>query len=82
MTGRSVALTRLIAAPVARVWRCWTDPVLLPQWFGPEGFVCRTHDIDLREGGHWLFDMIAPDGRVWPNRSRPRDVRGRPDQER
>ncbi|MDR7124023.1 SRPBCC domain-containing protein [Pseudotabrizicola sp. 4114] len=70
MSGRSLTLTRLIAAPVPKVWRCWTDPALLPQWFGPEGFTCRTHDIDLRTGGQWLFDMTGPDGKVWPNRHR------------
>lgn len=70
MTGRSITLSRLIGAPVAKVWRCWTDPALLPQWFGPEGFSCQTHDIDLRAGGHWLFDMTGPDGKVWPNRHR------------
>ncbi|MDO8883384.1 MAG: SRPBCC domain-containing protein [Pseudotabrizicola sp.] len=70
MSGRSIALSRLIAAPVAKVWRCWTDPALLPQWFGPDGYSCRTHDIDLRTGGHWLFDMTGPDGKVWPNRHR------------
>lgn len=70
MNGRSIAISRLIAAPVARVWRCWTDPALLPRWFGPDGYSCQTHDIDLREGGHWLFDMTGPDGKVWPNRHR------------
>lgn len=70
MSTRQITLSRLIAAPVAKVWRCWTDPALLPQWFGPDGFTCQTHDIDLREGGHWLFDMIGPDGTVWPNRHR------------
>lgn len=70
MSARSITLSRLIDAPVARVWRCWTDPALLPQWFGPAGFTCRTHEIDLREGGQWLFDMTGPDGKVWPNRHR------------
>ena len=70
MTGRSITLSRLVRAPIARVWRCWTDPALLPQWFGPAGYACLTHDIDLRAGGHWLFDMTGPDGKVWPNRHR------------
>lgn len=70
MTGRSITLSRLIAAPVSKVWRCWTDPALLPQWFGPEGYTCQTHELDLRAGGHWLFDMTGLDGKVWPNRHR------------
>ncbi len=67
---RQITLTRLIKAPPARVWRAWTDPTLLPRWFGPEGYSCTTKEIDLREGGLWRFDMIGPDGKVWPNRHR------------
>lgn len=67
---RQLILTRLIAAPPEKVWRAWTDPTLLPRWFGPDGFTCTTKEIDLRQGGLWRFDMIAPDGTVWPNRHR------------
>ena len=67
---RTLTLTRLIAAPPEKVWRCWTDPTLLPRWFGPDGFSCNTKEIDLRPGGLWRFDMIGPDGKVWPNRHR------------
>lgn len=70
MMGRSLALSRLIAAPVGRVWRLWTDPALLPGWFGPDGYTCTTEDIDLRAGGHWLFAMTGPDGRSLPTRHR------------
>lgn len=67
---RQITLTRLLMAPPAKVWRAWTDPALLPKWFGPEGYSCQTKEIDLREGGLWRFDMIGPDGKVWPNRHR------------
>ena len=70
VADRQLVLMREMAASPAKLWRCWTDPALLPRWFGPEGFSCRTKSIDLREGGHWRFDMIAPDGTIWPNRHR------------
>ena len=70
MEGRQITLTRLIAAPAEVVWRCWTDPAILPKWFGPEGFSCATKEIDLRQGGIWRFDMTGPDGTVWANRHR------------
>lgn len=70
VADRQLILMREMAASPAKLWRCWTDPALLPRWFGPEGFSCRTQSIDLREGGHWRFDMIAPDGTIWPNRHR------------
>ncbi len=60
-------LTRVIKATPAKLWRCWTDPALLPQWFGPAGHGCVTKEIDLRQGGHWLFHMIGPKGEVYPN---------------
>jgi uncharacterized protein YndB with AHSA1/START domain len=70
MQDRQLTLTRLIQASPDKVWRCWTDPSLIAQWFGPEGFRCTTKQIDLRAGGLWRFDMTGPDGTVWPNRHR------------
>ena len=70
MQDRQLTLTRLIDAAPDKVWRCWTDPALLPLWFGPDGFSCNTKEIDLRTGGQWRFDMVAPDGTVFPNRHR------------
>ena len=70
MKDRQIVLTRLIAAPAEMVWRCWSDPAILPKWFGPEGSHCVPKAIALREGGEWSFDMIGPDGTVWVNRHR------------
>lgn len=67
---RTMVLERVIKAPVDAVWGAWMNPETLPQWWGPDGFSCRTARIDLREGGEWVFDMIGPDGTVWPNHHR------------
>jgi uncharacterized protein YndB with AHSA1/START domain len=67
---RTMVLTRLIQAPVATVWGAWMNPETLPKWWGPDGFSCKTTRIDLRAGGEWVFDMIAPDGTVFPNHHR------------
>jgi uncharacterized protein YndB with AHSA1/START domain len=64
---RTMVLQRVIRAPRSLVWGAWMNPETLPQWWGPEGFSCRTKRIDLRTGGEWVFDMIAPDGTVFPN---------------
>ncbi|MBN8292657.1 SRPBCC domain-containing protein [Rhodobacter sp. NTK016B] len=64
---RTMLVDRVIAAPAEVLWQAWTDPQALPQWWGPDGFSCRTSRIDLRDGGEWVFDMIAPDGTVFPN---------------
>jgi len=64
---RTMVLQRVIRAPRRVVWGAWMNPETLPQWWGPDGFSCRTTRIDLRTGGEWVFDMIAPDGTVFPN---------------
>ncbi len=70
VAGRMMVLTRVIGAPRAAVWGSWMNSESLPKWWGPDGFSCRTKRIDLREGGEWVFDMIAPDGTVFPNHHR------------
>lgn len=67
---RSMVLERVIKAPRSIVWNAWMNPKTLPQWWGPDGFSCRTQRIDLRTGGEWVFDMIGPDGTVYPNHHR------------
>ncbi len=64
---RTILFHRVIKAPVPVVWGAWMNAESLPKWWGPEGFSCRTSRIDLRAGGEWVFDMIAPDGTVFPN---------------
>lgn len=64
---RTMLLQRVIKAPVQVVWGAWMNADSLPKWWGPDGFSCRTSRIDLRAGGEWVFDMIAPDGTVFPN---------------
>jgi uncharacterized protein YndB with AHSA1/START domain len=67
---RTMLIRRVILAPTVRVWGAWWNAETLPQWWGPDGFSCRTTRIDLRAGGEWVFDMIGPDGTVWPNHHR------------
>jgi hypothetical protein len=69
MSDRQLILTRLFRASPEQVWAAWTDPAILPRWFGPEGFSCTTKEIDLREGGVWRFDMSGH-GMTYPNRHR------------
>lgn len=67
---RTMVIECVINAPISAVWQGWADPKTLPQWWGPDGFSCRTGRIDLRAGGEWVFDMIGPDGTVYPNHHR------------
>lgn len=49
-------LDRVFDAPRELVWRAWTDPVLLPRWYGPR-VKTIVHGLDLRPGGLWLIEM-------------------------
>jgi uncharacterized protein YndB with AHSA1/START domain len=75
VADRTMILQRVIRAPKKIVWGAWMNAETLPKWWGPEGFSCRTDRIDLRSGGDWVFDMIAPDGTVFPNHHRYAEVR-------
>ena len=65
---REIVLARVVKADRATVRRARTDPDQITKWFGPDGFTCKTHEIDIRTGGVWWFDMIAPDGTCYPSR--------------
>ncbi len=64
---REIVLARVINAPRELVFSAWADPRHLPQWFGPAGFKVETKSIDIRVGGEWRFDMIAPEGKRYTN---------------
>ncbi len=70
LAARCMTIRRAIKAPVSAVWGAWVNSETLPHWWGPDGFSCKTRRIDLRTGGEWVFDMIAPDGTVFPNHHR------------
>ena len=72
---RTMILQRIIQAPRSAVWGAWMNAETLPLWWGPNGFSCRTKTIDLRTGGEWVFDMIGPDGSVYPNHHLYTEVR-------
>jgi uncharacterized protein YndB with AHSA1/START domain len=55
-----VVSPREFAAPVTEVWRAWSDPAYLTQWWGPAGFSSPSADLDFRVGGTSLVCMRAP----------------------
>ncbi len=57
-TVPALSLTRRFAAPREAVFRAWTDPEELTQWFGPAGATMRDVDVDLRPGGHYRMTLI------------------------
>ena len=65
MTGtdmrKEVTVTRVVQASPERVFRAWTDPELLVQWWGPRGFGNVDCEVDLRVGGTFRITMVGGD---------------------
>jgi uncharacterized protein YndB with AHSA1/START domain len=57
-----MVVTRVFDAPRELVWKAWTDPKYVMQWWGPKGFTSPVCKIDFRVGGKFLFCMRTPDG--------------------
>jgi uncharacterized protein YndB with AHSA1/START domain len=64
---RELMLTRLIDAPREKVYRAWTDPQLLKQWFAPLPYTTPVAELDVRPGGSAFIVMRGPDGKDLPN---------------
>ena len=65
---RDLVLTRHIDAPPEKLFRAWTEPELLRQWFAPLPYTTPHAELDVRPGGASLVVMRAPDGKEFPNR--------------
>ncbi|MGQ9366460.1 SRPBCC family protein [Azospirillum sp. ST 5-10] len=59
---RTLVLTRLIDAPRAALYRAWTEPALLKQWFTPRPWTTPEVEVDVRPGGASRIVMRGPDG--------------------
>lgn len=61
LVNRRITLTRNFNAPPEQVWKAWTEPVYLDQWWAPEPWRAETKSMDFKEGGQWLYAMAGPD---------------------
>ncbi len=60
-TERDLVLTRLIPAPAAALYRAWTEPDLIRQWFAPSSFTVAAAETELRPGGTTRIVMVRID---------------------
>ena len=61
-TERDLVLTRIINAPPEKVYRCWTEPELLKQWFAPRPWNTPSVEADVRPGGASRVTMADESG--------------------
>jgi uncharacterized protein YndB with AHSA1/START domain len=66
-TDREVVKTRVINAARELVFRAFSEPEHLAQWWGPKDFRNTIHEFDLRPGGHWRLTMHGADGIDYKN---------------
>ncbi|PIT97898.1 MAG: SRPBCC domain-containing protein [Candidatus Andersenbacteria bacterium CG10_big_fil_rev_8_21_14_0_10_54_11] len=63
MEGEALELSRIIAAPIEKVWQVWTDPTEMTQWYAPETLTTPEAEVDLAVGGVYRIVMSGPDER-------------------
>lgn len=63
---REFVLSRTFDAPRDLVWKAWTDPKRLMEWWGPKGFTMKVAKLDLKPGGTFLYCLGGPNGQdMW-----------------
>ena len=66
---KELTITRVLNAPIDLVWKVWTDPDHIKNWWGPNGFTNTIFEMDVKPGGNWEFIMHGPDGKDYKNKS-------------
>ena len=59
---QDLIISRIVRAPRATLWRAWTDPKLLKEWWCPKPWTTEVKAFDLRPGGNFHTLMQGPDG--------------------
>lgn len=61
-TSQDVIITRTFDAPRERVFAMYTDPELIPRWWGPERLTTVVEEMEVRPGGRWRHVQHDSDG--------------------
>ncbi|MFD1605830.1 SRPBCC family protein [Flavobacterium artemisiae] len=56
-----IVTSRILSFPQKLVFKAWSNPEHLKNWWGPKGFTNTFHVFDFREGGKWTFTMHGPE---------------------
>ncbi|WP_323779787.1 SRPBCC domain-containing protein [Leisingera sp.] len=69
MQKSTLTVRREFAAGRQLVWDCYTKAELLDKWYAPKPLTTKTQSMDFRDGGHWHFAMIDPEGTYYWSRT-------------
>ena len=59
--GTDLVFERTFDAPRDQVWNAFTDPAIIPRWWGQHGTTTTVVEMDVRPGGRWRYVTSAPD---------------------
>jgi uncharacterized protein YndB with AHSA1/START domain len=71
---QELVITRVLDAPRSLVFKCWTQPEHLARWWGPQGFITLSCEMDVRPGGAWRRCMRSPEGSLHTKRGIYREI--------
>jgi uncharacterized protein YndB with AHSA1/START domain len=57
-----VRMSRVINASPEKIWDAYTDPVAIPQWWGPAKYTTNVEKMDVKVGGEWRYTQKDADG--------------------
>lgn len=60
--NKTIHVKREFNAELEWVWKAWTTPEILDQWWGPAPWRAETKYMDFNPGGYWLYAMVSPEG--------------------
>jgi uncharacterized protein YndB with AHSA1/START domain len=60
-SDREIAGSRVLDAPPDLVYKAYTDPEIIPQWWGPRRYTTTVDKLDVTPGGSWRFIHRAAD---------------------
>jgi uncharacterized protein YndB with AHSA1/START domain len=58
---------RVVNVPPSLIWKAWTTPILLLEWFTPAPWRTIECELDVRPGGLFSTTMLSPEGQQYPN---------------
>ena len=65
VSDREVRVERIFDAPRELVFRAYTDPTLIPRWWGPSYLTTTVETMDVRPGGTWRYVQRDDKGNVY-----------------
>lgn len=60
--NNKITIRREFAARLPLVWDAYSRTEILEKWWAPKPWKARTKSMDFKEGGHWHYAMVGPEG--------------------